>query len=137
MVRRDERTECEPFPVTSAAYVERLRKSVRPGGLIVIESFGEETKMRNRLQTAIDPGQLRAAFKEFRLLHFEDTIAMSDWGQRTRVLSVWWLKSCVKFPLEGIIFGPSRKIPGPNRTLDGDAQERRRAVNANAKVVRP
>ena len=30
----------EPFPVTSAAYVERLRKSMKSGGLIVIESFG-------------------------------------------------------------------------------------------------
>lgn len=74
----------EPFPVTSAAYVERLRKSMKPGGLIVIESFGEEEKTPNRPNTAIDPGQLLAAFKEFRLLHFEDTIAVPDWGGRTK-----------------------------------------------------
>jgi len=74
----------EPFPVTSAAYVERLRKSMKSGGLIVIESFGEEATAPNRPPTAIDPGQLLAAFKDFRLLHFEDTMAVPDWGQRKR-----------------------------------------------------
>ncbi len=74
----------EPFPVTSAAYVERLRKSMKPGALIVIESFGAEEKTPNRPPSAIDPGQLLAAFKEFRLLHFEDTIAIPDWGGRIK-----------------------------------------------------
>jgi len=74
----------EPFPVTSAAYVERLRKSMKSGGIIVIESFGEEATAPNRPPTAIDPGQLLAVFKDFRLLHFEDTMAVPDWGQRKR-----------------------------------------------------
>ena len=74
----------EPFPVTSAAYVERLRKSMKSGGLIVIESFGEDATAPNRPPTAIDPGQLLAAFKDFRLLHFENTMAVPDWGQRKR-----------------------------------------------------
>ena len=74
----------EPFPVTSAAYVERLRKSMKSGGLIVIESFGEDATAPNRPPTAIDPGHLLAAFKDFRLLHFEDTMAVPDWGQRKR-----------------------------------------------------
>jgi len=69
----------EPFPVTSATYVERLRKSMKPGGLIVIESYGAEASMPNRPGSAIDPGQLLAAFKDFRLLHFEDTVAKPDW----------------------------------------------------------
>jgi SAM-dependent methyltransferase len=74
----------EPFPVTSAAYVERLRKSMKSGGLIVIESFGDEATTPNRPATAIDPGQLLAAFKDFRLLHFEDTMALPDWGARIK-----------------------------------------------------
>jgi len=74
----------EPFPVTSATYVERLRNSMKSGGVIVIESFGEEATAANRPPTAIDPGQLLAAFKDFRLLHFEDTVAMADWGDRTK-----------------------------------------------------
>jgi 2-polyprenyl-3-methyl-5-hydroxy-6-metoxy-1,4-benzoquinol methylase len=78
----------EPFPVTSTAYVERLRKSMKSGGVIVIESFSEEATAPNRRPTAIDPAQLLAAFKDFRLLHFEDTVAMPDWGDRikTRVV---------------------------------------------------
>ena len=56
---------------------------MKPGGLIVIESFGEEAQTPNRGASAIDPGQLLAAFiKNFRVVHFEDTIAMSDWGPR-------------------------------------------------------
>lgn len=74
----------EPFPVTSAAYVDRLRNSMKSGGVIVIESFGEEATAPNRPPTAIDPAQLLAAFKNFRLLHFEDTVAMPDWGDRTK-----------------------------------------------------
>jgi SAM-dependent methyltransferase len=69
----------EPFPVTSAAYVERMRTSMKPGGIIVIESYGDEATTPNRPATAIDPGQLLAAFKDFRLLHFEDTVTMADW----------------------------------------------------------
>jgi SAM-dependent methyltransferase len=74
----------EPFPVTSAAYVERLRKSMKSGGLLVIESFGRDATDPNRQSTSIDPGQLLSAFKDFRLLHFEDTMAVPDWGGRTK-----------------------------------------------------
>jgi SAM-dependent methyltransferase len=69
----------EPFPVTSAAYVERLRTSMKAGGIIVIESYGDEATTPNRPPVAIDPGQLLAAFKDFRVLHFEDTVTMGDW----------------------------------------------------------
>jgi SAM-dependent methyltransferase len=70
----------EPFPITTAAYVERLHRSLRPGGLIVIEGFGEEETVKNRPTTAIDPGRLLAAFKDFRLLHYHDVVAVPDWG---------------------------------------------------------
>jgi hypothetical protein len=55
----------EPFPVTSGVYVERLRKSMKSGGLIVIESFGEDATTPNRPPTAIDPGQLLAGVQGF------------------------------------------------------------------------
>lgn len=70
----------EPFPITTAAYVERLHRSLRPGGLIVIEGFGEEEGVKNRPTTAIDPGRLLTAFKDFRLLHFQDVVGVPDWG---------------------------------------------------------
>jgi SAM-dependent methyltransferase len=70
----------EPFPITSAAYVERLRRSMRPRGIIVIESFGVEESVKNRPATAIDPGRLLAGFKDFRLLHYQDLVTRPDWG---------------------------------------------------------
>ena len=70
----------EPFPITSVAYIERLRRSMRPGAIIVIESFGEEEAVKDRPATAIDPGRLLGAFKDFRLLYYQDVIAKADWG---------------------------------------------------------
>jgi SAM-dependent methyltransferase len=78
----------EPFPVTSTAYVERLRKSMKSGGLIVVESFAAEGSMPNQPATAIDPGQLLAAFKDFRLLRFEDTVARADWSPPQKMTRV-------------------------------------------------
>lgn len=70
----------EPFPITTAAYVERLRRSLRPGGIIVIEGFGEDEAAKDRPTTAIDPGRLLAAFRDFRLLQYQDVVATPDWG---------------------------------------------------------
>lgn len=70
----------EPFPITTAAYVQRLHRSLRPGGLIVIEGFGEDETAKNRPTTAIDPARLLAAFKDFRLLHYQDVVGIPDWG---------------------------------------------------------
>jgi SAM-dependent methyltransferase len=74
----------EPFPITSVAYNERLRKSMKAGALIVVESFGEEATTPDRPATAIDPGQLLSAFKDFRILHFQDIVAKPDWGANIR-----------------------------------------------------
>jgi SAM-dependent methyltransferase len=70
----------EPFPITSSDYIGRLRKSMKPGAIIVIESFGDEASAPNRPATAIDPAQLLAAFRDFRILRFEDADAIPDWG---------------------------------------------------------
>jgi SAM-dependent methyltransferase len=74
----------EPFPITSAGYVDRLHKSLKVGGVIVIESYGEEATTPNQPSTAIDPGRLLRAFQDFRILRFEDTIAVPDWGKTKR-----------------------------------------------------
>ena len=66
----------EPFPVTSTVYVERLRKSLKTGGLIVLENFAPEETMLD--WTATDPGALLVAFKDFRLVYFHDTFAKPD-----------------------------------------------------------
>ncbi len=72
----------EPLPLDSAAYAKRLHTSMKSGGLIVIESFAEDPKTPRNVAT--DPGRLLTAFKEFRVLHFEDTVATPDWGDRAK-----------------------------------------------------
>jgi SAM-dependent methyltransferase len=82
----------EPFPITSAAYVQRLGTSLKPGGLIVVESLAQEETTPNRPPVAIDPALLLAVFntQQFRILHFEDMVAKSDWnaGQKRLVRMV-------------------------------------------------
>jgi SAM-dependent methyltransferase len=76
-----------PLPLTSASYVRRLRKAMKPGGIIVIEGYSMDANSPNKIPLAIDPVQLRAAFKDFRILHFEDKTDMPDWGKTlTRIV---------------------------------------------------
>ena len=78
----------EPFPITSAAYVERLGTALKPGGIIVIESLAQEEATPNRTPVSIDPGRLLAVFntQQFRILRFEDMMAKSDWNAGNRRL---------------------------------------------------
>jgi SAM-dependent methyltransferase len=76
----------EPFSITSSAYVDRLRKSLKVGGIIVIESYGEDAATPDQPPTAIDPDRLLSALQQFRILRFEDTVALADWGQNKRRL---------------------------------------------------
>jgi len=76
----------EPVPLTTASYVKKLSDSLRNGGLVVIESFASASGSFNRRLVDIDPKELRRAFASFRILHFEETFAMPDWGnERTRL----------------------------------------------------
>jgi 2-polyprenyl-3-methyl-5-hydroxy-6-metoxy-1,4-benzoquinol methylase len=70
----------EPFPITSARYLERMRASMKPGAIIVIESFAAEDNTPNQAATAIHPKRLLAACSEFKILYFQDTSAQPDWG---------------------------------------------------------
>jgi SAM-dependent methyltransferase len=76
----------EPFSITSSAYVDRLRKSLKVRGIIVIESYGEDAATPDQPPTAIDPDRLLSALQQFRILRFEDTVALADWGQNKRRL---------------------------------------------------
>ncbi len=80
----------EPFPVTSAAYVERLRKSLKTGGLFVFETHAAEPGKPRPTIAVDDPLQVLAAFKDFRLLYFQDTVTRPDWpareGEESRIV---------------------------------------------------
>lgn len=72
----------ETIPLETPMYVRRMVESLRPGGLIVIETFASETGTFNRRSTDVDPKMLLKAFDGFRIVQFEDTVAMPDWGDQ-------------------------------------------------------
>jgi SAM-dependent methyltransferase len=76
-----------PVPLTIATYVEKLHRSLRRGGLVVVESFASASGSFDRRPVDIDPDQLRRAFEGFRIIRFEDTFATPDWGQATSRLA--------------------------------------------------
>ena len=75
-----------PGSIADAGYVERLRRSLRPGGLVVVESFASARQAAMRRPVDIDPGELLQAFGQFRILRFEDSDGVSDWDPQTTTL---------------------------------------------------
>lgn len=68
-----------PVPIADPAYAKRNYEALRPSGLIVVESFASDAAAQRRTPVDIDPAQLQQAFTGFRILHFEDTLALTDW----------------------------------------------------------
>jgi SAM-dependent methyltransferase len=69
----------EHAPITVASYTEKLARSLRPDGIVVLESFASDATAKGRKPVDIDPAELLVAFSGFRILHFEDVVAMPEW----------------------------------------------------------
>lgn len=72
-----------PGAIADPDYVVRLHRSLRPGGLVVVESFASDRTAAQRRPVDIDPGDLLRAFSAFRILKFEDAPGVSDWDPQT------------------------------------------------------
>lgn len=72
-----------PGSIADPAYVASLQRSLRPGGLVVVESFASDRAAAQRRPVDIDPAELLRAFSTFRILRFEDTEGVSDWDPQT------------------------------------------------------
>ncbi len=62
--------------MSDAAFVRRVRESLKPEGIVLVEQF-------NSPSTGGAKGPANALLKSFedlRILHYEDTAAMADWG---------------------------------------------------------
>ncbi|MEO8661540.1 MAG: class I SAM-dependent methyltransferase [Bryobacteraceae bacterium] len=68
-----------PFPIEDVKYVDRLYSAVRPGGLIVVESFASNINSPGRRPVDFDPVALRRAFHKFRIITLDDVIDTPDW----------------------------------------------------------
>ena len=77
----------ETIPLETPSYGERLRNSLRAGGLIVVETTASDAGQPLTRSVDVDPQRLQRAFDGFRILHFEDVVAMPDWGkEKTRLV---------------------------------------------------
>jgi SAM-dependent methyltransferase len=76
----------ETIPLENMSYAGRLRESLRSGGLIVVETSASDAGGTLTRSVDVDPARLLRAFDGFRILRFEDTVAMPDWGkEKTRL----------------------------------------------------
>jgi hypothetical protein len=57
--------------------VYRVREALKPGGLVVIEAPHKETSPHRH---HYESNELLRIFSDFRVLKYEDTRAVADWG---------------------------------------------------------
>jgi SAM-dependent methyltransferase len=68
-------------PIDDPAFVERVRLSLKPGGLVVFENFvSTPERPRAPMVRALPPGATRAAFAGFEIVSYEELRGTGDWG---------------------------------------------------------
>jgi SAM-dependent methyltransferase len=68
-------------PVDEPAFVERVKASLKPGGLVVFENFvSTPERPRPPMVRALPPGGTRAAFAGFEIVSYEELTDTGDWG---------------------------------------------------------
>jgi SAM-dependent methyltransferase len=68
-------------PIDEAAFVERVRASLKPGGLVIFENFFNTPEQpRAPMVRALPPGGTRAAFAGFEIVSYEELAGTGDWG---------------------------------------------------------
>jgi SAM-dependent methyltransferase len=63
-----------------AGLVDRIRQSLKPGGVVVVENFHAETGHVRLMNGGLADNELLRTFADFRILHYEDIWAKQDWG---------------------------------------------------------
>ena len=68
--------------------VPKVERALKPGGLLVVESFHEDAARDHRIGGSIcRTGELPALFKNLRTIHYAEPIAMPDFGnERMRIV---------------------------------------------------
>jgi predicted O-methyltransferase YrrM len=68
-------------PIDEPAFVERVRASLKPGGLVILENFvSTPERPRPPMVRALPPGGTRAAFAGFEIVSYEELTGTGDWG---------------------------------------------------------
>ena len=78
-----------PKGAHEGAAMTRLARALKPGGLLVIESFASDRQSASRRPVDIDPAELKKSLVDFDILRFDDREAVSEWDpQPTRLCRV-------------------------------------------------
>jgi 2-polyprenyl-3-methyl-5-hydroxy-6-metoxy-1,4-benzoquinol methylase len=68
-----------PGFVADPPFAERLKTALRPGGLLVMESFASDRSATTRRPVDLDPTDLLRLFQSYRIVRFEDVDDVSEW----------------------------------------------------------
>jgi len=78
-----------PNSAHEGAAMTRLARALKPGGLLVIESFASDRQSAARRPVDIDPAMLKTSLAGFDIVRFDDREAVSEWDpQPTRLCRV-------------------------------------------------
>jgi SAM-dependent methyltransferase len=76
-----------PGFIGDAPFADRFKSALRPGGLVVIESFASDRSAATRRPVDLDPAELLRLFQSYRIIRFEDVDDVSEWDpQVTRLV---------------------------------------------------
>ena len=78
-----------PAAAHEGAAMSQLARALKPGGLLVIESFASDRTAQQRRPVDIAPAELKKALSDFEIVRFDDRQAVSEWDpQPTRLCRV-------------------------------------------------
>jgi 2-polyprenyl-3-methyl-5-hydroxy-6-metoxy-1,4-benzoquinol methylase len=65
-------------------FAPAILESLKPGGLIVLEAFHDDATKEGSIGRGVvwDSNELLQLFSDARILHYEDTVAVADFGRR-------------------------------------------------------
>jgi len=81
--------------VTVRPWIEQVRQSLRPGGLVMLEAFHDDATKEASIGRGVvyETNELLELFSGFRILQYEDTTAKADFGRgETRVVRLLAIK---------------------------------------------
>lgn len=94
--------------VNSRAWLDRIRQSVKPGGMILLEYYHSDTRKLHPQpgdeNKNFNNNELLSLFPGFRVLHYEDVLDIPDWGfrrgEKDRLVRFLAQKEAVQTPVE-------------------------------------
>ena len=81
--------EYAPVHYDDAAFMQRLRDSVRPGGYVLVETpveWQDAKTKRPRVPGDLEPGELKTLFPGFEMVFYREAVGMSDWFPRETLI---------------------------------------------------